>query len=65
MMYARKTRNVLVPVQHAQRKKIDQIFVFIWRLLGGSFVQARVGLNTADWMRPVWKKKRVRMTANT
>jgi hypothetical protein len=65
MLYASKTRTIFVPVLHTERSKVDRVFVVVWRLLGGYFVQVRVGNDYASWMTPRWlKKRRVRVTAN-
>jgi hypothetical protein len=54
MIYARKTRTILVPTLHAERSKVDRVFITVWRLLGGYFVNARVGMDTVTWMKPIW-----------
>ena len=54
MIYARKTRTILVPVLHTERSKVDRVFITLWRLLGGYFVNARVGMDTVTWMKPIW-----------
>lgn len=57
MVYARKTRTILVPVLHTERSKVDRVFVTAWRLVGGYFVNARVGMDTVTWMKPMWLSK--------
>jgi hypothetical protein len=57
MYYASKTRTILVPVLHAERSKVDRVFITLWRLIGGYFVNARVGMDTAHWMKPMWMSK--------
>jgi endonuclease IV len=54
MLYASKTRTILVPVLHTERSKVDRVFVVVWRLIGGHFENARVGMDTAHWMKPMW-----------
>lgn len=66
MLYASKTRTILVPVLHTERSKVDRVFITVWSLIGGSFVNVRVGTDCANWMAPKYfAKKRVRVRANT
>ena len=66
MQYARKSRTLIVPVLHSERSKGDRVFIALWRLIGGSFVNVRVGTDCANWMAPKYfAKKRVRVRANT
>ncbi len=68
MMYARKTGMILVPTLRDNRSRADHAFVFAWKLLGGYFVAARVGVNTASYVTPrhrLARKRRVRITATS
>ena len=67
MLYARKTGTILVPTMHEERSRADRIFIFGWKLIGGYFMAARVGVNTASYITPRHKliaKRRVRIMAN-
>jgi hypothetical protein len=66
MHYLSKTRTLIVPVLHSERSKVDRVFITVWSLIGGSFVNVRVGTDCANWMAPKYfAKKRVRVRANT
>lgn len=67
MLYAKKTGTILVPTMREERSKCDHVFVFAWKLLGGHFMSARVGVDTASYMtprHPLVPKRRVRIMAN-
>ena len=64
MQYVNKA--VVLPTHHAERSVSDRVFILAWRLLGGRFKKARVGVNSAGWITPCYfAKKRVRVLANT
>lgn len=66
MLYARKTGTILVPTLRDNRSRADHAFVFAWKMLGGHFVAARVGVDTASYItprHPLVPKRRVRITA--
>jgi hypothetical protein len=67
MLYARKTGTILVPTMREERTTADHLFVFGWKLIGGHFMAARVGVDTASFMEPrhpLVKKRRVRIMAS-
>lgn len=67
MLYARKTGTILVPSMREERSKLDRAFVFAWKLVGGYFTSARVGVDTASFIEPqhpLARKRRVRIMAN-
>ena len=66
MLYAKKTGTILVPSMREERSKLDHAFVFAWKLVGGHFMSARVGVDTASFIEPrhpLVRKRRVRITA--
>ena len=66
MIYAKKTGTILVPTMREERTTADHLFVFGWKLVGGYFMAARVGVNTASYItpgHPLIPKRRVRITA--
>jgi len=66
MRYARKTGTILVPTMREDRSRADHVFVFGWKLVGGYFMAARVGVNTASYItpgHPLVRKRRVRIMA--
>ena len=66
MLYAKKTGTILVPTLREERTTADHLFVFGWKLVGGHFMSARVGVDTASYMsprHPLVPKRRVRITA--
>ena len=66
MLYAKKTGTILVPSMREERSTADHLFVFGWKLIGGHFMAARVGVDTASFIEPrhpLVRKRRVRITA--
>ena len=66
MLYAKKTGTILVPTMREGRSVTDHVFVLTWKLVGGYFMAARVGVNTASYItpgHPLIPKRRVRITA--
>ena len=67
MIYAKKTGTILVPTMREERTTADHLFVLTWKLVGGHFEAARVGVNTASYITPkhvLVRKRRVRIMAN-
>jgi hypothetical protein len=68
MIYAKKTGTILVPTMREERSKFDHVFVFAWKVVGGYFEAARVGINTASYITPkhvLVRKRRVRIMATS
>ena len=68
MLYSRKTGTILVPTMREERSRADHVFVFAWKLVGGHFMSARVGVDTASYItprHPLVRKRRVRIMATS